>query len=111
MIKDQSGFTLMEILVAVVILGILAASFSSFFGVSLSSISGAGNRHYALVEAQDLLERALADPTMDSDGIYRQPETQHGVSGELITAKVIWQDGFGVNRELKLSVFQAEHSE
>lgn len=112
MIKGQDGFTLMEILVAVMILGIVAATFSSLFGFSISSISGAGERHLALLEAQVLLEQALVDPTMgELVGIYRQSMTSNGVNGELITAKVIWHDRFGGQRELELSVLQADQDQ
>lgn len=106
MTKNQYGFTLTEILVAVMILGVLAVSFSSFFGFSVGSIVGAGRRQDALVEAQNLLERALVDD--DFSGVDRQPATQNGIEGELITATVIWRDGMSGNRELKLSVFKAK---
>lgn len=106
--RDQSGFTLTEILIAVVILGVVVAVFSSVFGSSVSSIRGAGNHHSTLIEAQNLLDRALVDESLgEEDGVFREPWTLNEHEGTLYTVKLPWRTGFGAERELKLSTFKA----
>lgn len=106
--KNEYGFTLVEILVAVVILGILVVTFSSVFGSSVRSIWGAGNHHDALLEAQSLLEQVLsgsqlADARVSVHGTINKLNGQEGV---LYTVRVPWQTGSGAEREVKLSAFK-----
>ncbi|MGI6645752.1 MAG: prepilin-type N-terminal cleavage/methylation domain-containing protein [Limnochordia bacterium] len=65
--KRQQGFSLVEVLVAVVVLGVIVAAFSGVFSSSIDSILSAGDRYRALMEAQGLLERVLA--TGDLEGL------------------------------------------
>lgn len=109
---EEGGFTLIEILVAMVIFGLLAVVFSSVFVSSIGSIWGAGSHHAALVEAQILMERALGDTSLGEDkGIFREPLTLDGQKGILITVKLPWQAGIGNERLLELSTFRADPKE
>lgn len=115
MIRDQGGFTLVEILVAVTILGILVASFSTLFTSSVNAIYSSGNRYDALTKAQSLLEQALRGQPLDvADGIFRTPITQNvgglDVKGTLITAKVAWKTALEKTSVVDLSAFQADFS-
>ena len=114
MIKDQYGFALVEILIAVVILGLVFAVFGSVFGSSLQSILGAGNHHAVLIEAQSLLERALTDDSLEeADGVLRRSVTlpPNGHEGVLVTVKLPWHSGFGSERYVELSTFRANPQE
>jgi prepilin-type N-terminal cleavage/methylation domain-containing protein len=106
--KKQDGFTLTEVLIAVMILSLAVAAFGSVFGSSIQAIWGAGNHHIALTEAQSLLERAIADLSLgETEGVFRDPLTLNEQEGTLLTVKIPWQTGLGSERVLELSTFRA----
>jgi prepilin-type N-terminal cleavage/methylation domain-containing protein len=114
MIKDQRGFGLVEILVAILILGFVFAVFGSVFGISIQTIGGAGKHHAALTAAQSLLERALWDGSLgEADGVYRDSSglSPNGHEGVLITVRLPWRTGFGSERVVELSTFRANPKE
>lgn len=112
MMKRQQGFSLVEVLVAVVVLGVIVAAFSGVFSSSIDSILSAGDRYRALMEAQGLLERVLATGDLEGlEGVVKwEPSNQPGyestVGGRLITVTV----PAGPHGVVRLSAFQLNSS-
>ena len=111
MMKRQLGFSLVEVLVAVGVLGVIVAAFPGVFSSSIDSILSAGDRYRALMEAQGLLERVLA--TGDLEGLEgveweqsNQPGYESTVGGRLITVTV----PAGPHGVVRLSAFQLNSS-
>ena len=109
MIKNQQGFSFVEVLVAVVVLGLIIGGFSGVFSSSIGSILAAGDRYRALTEAQHMLERALA--VSDLSGLEGIEWNETGqlvdeamVHGRLITVTV----PAGRHGVVKLSAFKAD---
>lgn len=61
-LKNEKGFTLVEVLIAIVILLIIVISFTALFSSSYRGIAGSGQRSAALFGVQEDLERDLKDP-------------------------------------------------
>jgi prepilin-type N-terminal cleavage/methylation domain-containing protein len=112
MMKRQQGFSLVEVLVAVVVLGVIVAAFSGVFSSSIDSILSAGDRYRALMEAQGLLERVLATGDLEGlEGVVEweqsnQPGYESTVGGRLITVTV----PAGPHGVVRLSAFQLNSS-
>ncbi len=110
MIKNQQGFSFVEVLVAVVVLGLIIGGFSGVFSSSIGSILAAGDRYRALTEAQHMLERALAVSDLNGlEGIEWNETEQlvdgaRVVHGRLITVTV----PAGRHGVVKLSAFKAD---
>ena len=109
MIKNQQGFSFVEVLVAVVVLGLIIGGFSGVFSSSIGSILAAGDRYRALTEAQHMLERALAVSDLNGlEGIEwnetEQLVDEAMVHGRLITVTV----PAGRHGVVKLSAFKAD---
>ena len=110
MIKNQQGFSFVEVLVAVFVLGVLATAFSGVFSSSTGAILSAGDRYRALTEAQHMLERALAVSDLNGlEGIEWNKTEQlvdeaRVVHGRLITVTV----PAGRHGVVKLSAFKAD---
>lgn len=109
MIKNQQGFSFVEVLVAVVVLGLIIGGFSGVFSSSIGSILAAGDRYRALTEAQHMLERALAVSDLNGlEGIEwnetKQLVDEAMVHGRLITVTV----PAGRHGVVKLSAFKAD---
>ena len=110
MIKNQQGFSFVEVLVAVVVLGLIIGGFSGVFSSSIGSILAAGDRYRALTEAQHMLERALAVSDLNGlEGIEWNKTKQlvdgaRVVHGRLITVTV----PAGRHGVVKLSAFKAD---
>ncbi len=109
MIKNQQGFSFVEVLVAVFVLGVLATAFSGVFSSSTGAILSAGDRYRALTEAQHMLERALAVSDLNGlEGIEwnetEQLVDEAMVHGRLITVTV----PAGRHGVVKLSAFKAD---
>ena len=58
--KSKKGMTLIEIIISIAILGILAVSFLTLFGIGFSGIAGAGNRSRAQYDVQTKIEEELS---------------------------------------------------
>ena len=109
MMKQEQGFSFVEVLVAVVVLGLIIGGFSGVFSSSIGSILAAGDRYRAFAEAQELLERVLATDNLDGlEGVDWTEEVQIvdevKVKGKLITVTVP-AGRYGV---AKLSTFKAD---
>jgi general secretion pathway protein I len=73
----EAGFTLLEVLVAFVILGLTAAALLSVFGNGLVKVSSAENERTATLAAQSTLARIGADIPLETGA--RQGEMPGGV--------------------------------
>lgn len=110
MMKQEQGFSFVEVLVAVVVLGLIIGGFSGVFSSSIGSILAAGDRYRALTEAQHMLERALAVSDLNGlEGIEWNETEQlvdgaRVVHGRLITVTV----PAGRHGVVKLSTFKAD---
>jgi len=109
MMKQEQGFSFVEVLVAVVVLGLIIGGFSGVFSSSIGSILAAGDRYRALTEAQHMLERALAVSDLNGlEGIEwnetEQLVDEAMVHGRLITVTV----PAGRHGVVKLSAFKAD---
>ena len=69
-IKNNKGFTLVEVLISIVILSIIIFSFLHLFGSGFISIFSMGIKDRALAEASDIMEK-----------IYNKQEAEGGLSG------------------------------
>lgn len=61
----QSGFTLIEVLVSLVIISIIITGFYTAFINSNKSVMISKNKSEAFYQAQDILIKAMADPTIE----------------------------------------------
>lgn len=59
--KDNRGMTLLEIIIALAILGIIAVSILALFTSSFSFIAKAGNRSVATYDANAQVEQAIVE--------------------------------------------------
>ena len=64
-LRDESGFTLVEILVSLVIISILISAFSIAFINSNKSIRVSKNKTEAFSESQEILIQALGDESYE----------------------------------------------
>lgn len=80
-INQEKGFTLVEVLVAIVILLIVVISFTTLFSSSYKGIAGSGQRSEALFGIQEEIESNLED----SGAIVVGPES------------IVFTEGTGVN--------------
>lgn len=64
---SKKGMTLIEIVIAIGIIGIVAVAFLQLFGSGFINIIGAGNHSKAQFTAQDVIENDLNDRTTIAD--------------------------------------------
>jgi len=69
MANKKGGFTLVEILVSVTIIGIMCMAFFTMFGFALQSIIKAGHNSQSDFNAQALLESNISNSTATSASI------------------------------------------
>ena len=109
MIKNQQGFSFVEVLVAVFVLGVLATAFSGVFSSSTGAILSAGDRYRALTEAQHMLERALAVSDLNGLEGIEWNETEQLVDGARVHGRLITVTvTAGRHGVVKLSAFKAD---
>ena len=109
MMKQEQGISFVEVLEAVVVLGLIIGGFSGVFSSSIGSILAAGDLYWAVAEALELLERFLATDNLDGlEGVDWTEKVQIvdevKVKGKLITGSVP-AGRYGV---AKLSTFKAD---
>lgn len=112
-ISDEKGFTLIEVLVALLVLMIIIFSFSILFVNSYTNIFSAGTKSEAIYLAQEKMEATIADLetilTLDSlpEGITIENYTNivgtSTLSGKKITIALPYTDSRGLARTITLT--------
>lgn len=73
-LKNQKGFTLVEVLISMVILGIVVFSFLNLFGTSFVNIYSMGTKDRAMAKASDIMDilyREQGNAGFDAIGTVR----------------------------------------
>lgn len=111
-LRREEGFTLVEVLVAMIIFLIIVLAMTSFLGGSYLSLTRAGNKAATVFEAQSELEKALDDPDYnEAEEIERVPGYEveifnRRISGTKITVKEIYDEE--QNREVNYVAFKPD---
>ncbi len=88
--KGEDGFTLIEVLVALVILVIIVLGMTTFFLNSYRNVILAGKKAVTVYEAQQELEKAIDDPDRSEEGrIERVPGYELEIFGKIISGTKI----------------------
>jgi len=126
---NKKGFTLIEVLISMVILGIILFAFLNLFGTSFANIFTMGNKDQAMATASDIMEDLYRKQVnreqqgeefdenfiasfLNSEGInYEDPietinpfENENGQAGFKVTITIPYQSG-GQEREISLTSF------
>lgn len=92
-IRNNKGFTLVEIIVSVAIIGILAIAFFGLFGFSINTIITSGHNSVSDFNAQSILEDRIGDPTTTSSQLEVVPGTinlyKSGALAGTVSGKVL----------------------
>ncbi|WP_020208130.1 type IV pilus modification PilV family protein [Gilvimarinus chinensis] len=89
-LRPQAGFSLLEMVVAVAILGISLGMLYQAAGGAVRGVSAAEDHSYAIIMAQSLL---AAHSSVPPDGLSGKGQTDDGFSWELSTRPVLRADG------------------
>lgn len=106
-VSGEQGFTLVEVLVALLVLSVITIGVVSMFTGSLSSIIQSGDKVAALYQVQGSLEKAFVDEASDVQirpwtiKFRKDGQTVHEVTGILRTA----ERSFGNGQLVQASVF------
>jgi len=119
---NKKGFTLIEVLISMVILGIIVFAFLNLFGTSFANIFTMGNKDQAMATASDIMEalyreqgpdglsEADINNILDSEGVNNgvtgiNPfENENGQAGFKVTITIPYRSG-GQEREISLTSF------
>lgn len=108
--SGEQGFTLVEVIVALLVLSVITIGVVSMFTGSLSSIMQSGEKVAALYRAQGSLEKAFVDEATDVQTkpwtieFRKDGQTVQEVTGILRTA----ERSFGNGQLVQTSVFVPE---
>ena len=94
----EEGFTLVEILVAMVILLIIVLAMTAFFLNSYTMLSLAGDKSVSVFKAQDKLEETIGNFDPSEEGIGEPVEIEifgKTISGTKITREEIYDERNG----------------
>lgn len=107
--SKQAGFTLVEVLIATAIFLLIALSLSALFINSYRTIGLAGNRGTFVAEAQQEMERAIADDTYQTDELVREDEYEIVLFGRVFTGTLVSiEKQYSENRRVHYLTFVAE---
>ena len=105
--RTRKGFTLIELILAIALLGILAISFISIFPSQLKNISFGGNITKDAFEDQGLLEEIIFDVKsriQSGDSLSDIPEWSEDsdveVMGQTVAMQKLYYESTGSNREM-----------
>jgi prepilin-type N-terminal cleavage/methylation domain-containing protein len=88
-VRPRRGLTLLETMVALVILGLVVLGYLELFGTTVRAAGGAETWSQAIAYAEDGMERIKLDP---GDAVSRGEETLPGGFGRRANAQP-WQNG------------------
>lgn len=94
-LRGNKGFTLVEILISLVILGIIVASFLALFGTGLNNIFSIGSKDLAMAEASDFMEI-----------LYREQTSENGLTDADIENLLI---AAGINQNGSYTIEEIDH--
>lgn len=109
--KDEKGFSLLEVLVAMIVLSLVILSFSGLFSGGYKAISDGGNKSEALFSAQQFMEYAIlngddySQVTVTTGNLlqFNFPGTDpFDISGNII---IVTEDYHGGNKPISLTTF------
>ncbi len=103
-IKQEKGFTLVEVLIAIVILLIIVISFTTLFTSSFRGIASSGDRSETLFELQQNIERDIEGGSAGSKGLVDLEFDNVTIPGEHKTFTRTTNDG----KEVVVDVFVRE---
>lgn len=72
-IKESSGFTLIEIIIAIAILGLIAAAMLSMFSFSIETVFSMGDKTTATKIAQDFMDAHYGNSPLSVNGDPAMP--------------------------------------
>ncbi|MBP1927333.1 putative repeat protein (TIGR02543 family)/prepilin-type N-terminal cleavage/methylation domain-containing protein [Sedimentibacter acidaminivorans] len=105
--RTRKGFTLIELILAIALLGILAISFISVFPSQLKNISFGGNITEDAFEDQGVLEEIIFDVKsriQDGDSLSDIPEWSEApdveVLGQTVAMQKLYYESTGSNRDM-----------
>ncbi len=90
-LRNSNGFTLLEVIVAIVIISTLAAAFAPLIVSSIQRIKWAGQRTQELYAARSVMERKLSGAEDLSDAVVttvtvKGPNFHHEVQGLIVAS-------------------------
>lgn len=109
-ISNNKGFTITEVLVAMVILIMIILAFETLFTTSYSGIFSAGYKNKALITAQSTIETAISSSSGGNDLMppiyFPEPNiTLNQIKGQIIEINQPYKDANGNQMINKLTTF------
>jgi len=93
---SNKGFTLVEILISLAILGIIVSAFVGLFGTGFANIFSIGNKDLAMAEASEVFEilyRELENERLTKGKIEEILDNQNVADYEISEYKTIFSNG------------------
>ena len=104
--KSDSGFTLVEVLLAILVISIISSAFLQFFDVSISSIFASGQRTSAVYRIQEDLEKLYAiGASSNEDSVVIQfpsnplDSSESDLPTQIIVKGLLVEDSVPIGRE------------